>query len=355
MSTATLPQPNKAAPSSSATEASAQQSTLFDPDSFRMSVGEHLEELRTRIILALAGFFVAIIICLVFSERVMVFFCAPLTHQLEKRFMDSRLYYSDLTDPFMTYLKISMISAAAIAGPWMIYQIWLFVAAGLYPHERKNITRYIPLSVILFLTGLVFVYFAVLPLCIGFFLDFGNLLPMPGAHSAPKVENVVTFHVPFVHGDPASLRAGDLWLDVDRHKLKIFFPESDTDLTKGTIRSLSFGSDSLVSPIITLGQYIDLVLMFGLIFGIAFQLPLVILAVVAIGIVDVAFLRKQRKAVFFGMTIASAFLAPGDIITSMMALLIPLVVLYEFGLWLAVFAGKKKVARQAAGAAENQA
>src|SRR5665213_679630 len=129
----------------------------FDPDSCRMTVGEHLEELRTRLILSLSGIFVATLACLTFSEKVMVFFCAPLITQLIKHDINPQLVYINLTDPFMTYLKITLISAGAIAGPWIIYQIWVFVAAGLYPNERKMVTRYIPLSLTLFVAGLVFV------------------------------------------------------------------------------------------------------------------------------------------------------------------------------------------------------
>jgi sec-independent protein translocase protein TatC len=88
-----------------------------------------------------------------------------------------------------------------------------------------------------------------------------------------------------------------------------------------------------------------LVITFMVTFGLAFQLPLVILALVSIGIVDTDFLRKQRKIVYFVMTIAAAFLAPGDIVTSMLALLIPLIILYEFGLWL-VALGEKRKARE---------
>ncbi len=231
----------------------------------------------------------------------------------------------------------------------MIYQIWLFVAAGLYPHERKMITRYIPLSITLFLAGLIFVYTIVLPLCIGFFIDFGNTLSPPVSDGGPSVLLDVStdFHVPVLHGDPRTPHVGDVWFNDLKHKMMICVPATDGDSAHNKVRSITFGPESLVSPIITLGEYIDLVLTFMVTFGIAFQLPLVILAVVSLGIVDVDFLKKQRKAVFFGMTVASAFLAPGDIITSMLALLIPLIVLYEFGLWLVGFSQRNKPAEAA--------
>lgn len=314
----------------------------FDPDSFRMTVGEHLEELRMRLILALAGLFIAVIACLTFSERVMVFFCAPLTRQLQAHDIAPQIYYSNLTDPFMTYLKITLISAAAIAGPWMIYQLWLFVAAGLYPSERKVITRYIPLSVTLFITGLVFVYVLVLPLSIRFFIDFSNSIsvhvsPYEGPVDVPPLPKL-----PVIHGDPKTLEPGQFWVDDVSSKLKVAMPDPSKGPGACRIRTIPFGPESLMQPIITIGEYIDLAMTFMLTFGIAFQLPLVLLAVVSIGVVDLTFLRQKRKIIYFAMTVASAFLAPGDIVTSMLALLIPLIVLYEFGLLLVVFADHRK-------------
>lgn len=312
-----------------------------------MTVGEHLEELRTRLLLAIAGLAVAVLGCLLAADKVMVFFCAPLNKQLLAHGLPPTIHYVDLTEPFMTYLKITMITAAAIAGPWMIYQVWLFVAAGLYPKERKAITRYIPLSIFLFLLGLVFVYVIVLPLCIRFFLDFStHLSPAPtlSPGGTPIVETDLPFQVPMIAGDLKTPKPGNFWFDTVEQRLKIA-----VEVGKGiSLRSIQFGPDSMMAPTITIGDYISLVITFMLTFGIAFQLPLVMLAVVTIGICDVTFLRTQRKAIFFGMTVAAAFIAPGDIITSMLALLIPLIVLYEFGLILIRFNYRRKAKEEAA-------
>src|SRR5665213_2865334 len=95
----------------------------FDPDSFRMTVGEHLEELRTRLILSLSGIFVATLACLTFSEKVMVFFCAPLITQLNKQNINPQLVSLRLTDPFTTHTKNTLSRAGPIAAPGSIYQI----------------------------------------------------------------------------------------------------------------------------------------------------------------------------------------------------------------------------------------
>src|SRR2546423_11964281 len=104
MSTATAPEP----PKSKATDVeNPPKREGFDPDSFRMTVGEHLEELRGRIILALGGLAVAVLGCLLFAEHVMEFFCAPLIKVLIRQGINPQLSYAQLTDPFMTYLKVT--------------------------------------------------------------------------------------------------------------------------------------------------------------------------------------------------------------------------------------------------------
>jgi len=345
MSTATATPPPKTKPG---VEEDPVKTEGFDPDSFRMTVGEHLEELRGRLVLSLMGLSVAVLACLLFSERVMVFFCAPLNRALIKNGLPPQMHYTDLTDPFMTYLKITMIAAGSIAGPWIIYQIWLFVAAGLYPQERKMVTKYIPLSVGLFITGIVFVYVLVLPISINFFIKFSAALNPNVYPTSSKFDMPMPMHVPVLKGDPKEPHAGDVWLDIEQFRLKVAFPAADGNPQHVTIRGIPFGPDTMMTPLITIGDYISLVITFMLTFGIAFQLPLVMLAVVSIGIVDITFLKTQRKMVFFGMTIASAFLAPGDIVTSMLALLVPMVILYEFGLILVKMSAKKKAAAEAA-------
>ena len=324
MSTATATEPPK--PKPAATAAAAEPDLGFDPDSYRMTIGEHLEDLRGRLILAIGGLFISVLVCLLFSERVMVFFCRPLTRQLGSHGISPELFFTSLTDPFMTYLKVTMITAGAIAGPWMIFQAWKFVAAGLYPHERKNITRYIPLSVLLFIAGLVFVYLLVLPLSIKFFIEFSIALS-PRAdmgQTSELVEMPTPYTVPVIPGNPKTAPWGAVWYDSVQNKLKIAVPTPEKNLQKFGVRTITLGPESMMVPIITIGDYIDLVLTFMVTFGVAFQLPLVMLAVVSIGIVDVEFLKKKRRVMFFGMAVVAAFLAPGDIITSMLALAHPL-------------------------------
>ena len=141
----------------------------FDPDEYRMSVGEHLEELRRRLIIALAGFAITLIVCLFFGDRVLTAFCWPLFQTLSEMDLNPQIHYDELGEGFLVWLRVNVITAVAISSPWLVYQLWQFVAAGLYPRERKHVTRYAPLSIILLIAGMVFVYFLVLPWSIQFF------------------------------------------------------------------------------------------------------------------------------------------------------------------------------------------
>src|SRR4051794_40128776 len=127
---------------------------VYDPEEYRMTIGEHLEDLRRRLILALIGLVVAVLVLMAIGDKVMVIFCKPYIVAAHSSHVTPQFVYTQIQEVFMNYLKISLISAAAVASPWMLYQIWQFVAAGLYPRERKMITKYIPLSIFLLLSGM---------------------------------------------------------------------------------------------------------------------------------------------------------------------------------------------------------
>jgi len=162
------------------------------PDDFRMTVGEHLEDLRTRLVLGLGGFAVALIFCFIFGDHVLVWFCKPLYNVLDAKKLNTQLHYDELGEGFTTWLQVCLVTATAIASPWLVYQIWQFIAAGLYPHERKYVTKYAPLSIGLLIGGMVFVYVLVLPWTIIFFLDFADSVPTPGGPSMAMWRNSVT-------------------------------------------------------------------------------------------------------------------------------------------------------------------
>ncbi len=304
-----------------------------NPDEYRMTLGEHLEELRRRLILAIIGFAIALVGCLWFGRDVMAMFCRPLITTLRQYDVNPQMYFMDLADPFMVYLKISMIAALVLASPWIVWQLWLFVAAGLYTHERKTVTRYVPLSLALLIGGVVFVYFLVLPWTIQFFVAFSLSIPLPEEFNPNPAGAIATSqpsvptHVDALNGDPVKPQPFQLWFDTQQRRMKFFYD--------GKVRVVQFGAESLTSPMLTLPDYIDLVFGMLFVFGLSFQLPLVVLALAKVGIVEVQTLRGTRKMVYFVMAIVAAVITPGDVITATVALMVPLCLLFELGIFLA--------------------
>jgi sec-independent protein translocase protein TatC len=305
-------------------------SSAFDPDACRMSIGEHLEELRRRLIYGLVGFAVAMAVCLAFGHRLTELFIAPYIHAVRAHGMSTQMAYRELAEVFAVTIKIATICALAVSGPWLLYQFWRFVAAGLYPHERRHVTRYLPLSIVLLVGGMLFVYLLVLPWTINFLLGYGesfradDLLP-----PAAKVHVPDPKFVSVLAGDPASVSEGQVWFDETEHRLKLF--------AGGKVRALVTASAGLFQPQVTLADYIDTVLAMLLAFGLSFQLPLLVLALERVGIFDVGTLKAGRKYVYLLAAVVAAAITPGDFVGTMLALAVPLALLYELGIWLASF------------------
>ncbi len=304
-----------------------------------MSIGEHLEELRRRLILGLIGFVIALAGCLVFGKQVTSIFCGPLIETLRARNLNPVLHYTELSDPFMVFIKISLISALAVSSPWLLFQLWQFVAAGLYPHEQKWVKRFLPLSIGLLVGGMVFVYYLVLPWTIVFFVDFAGEIPLPKEFRPPATvvaEDVGKRpnRIAALQADPVDPQDYDLWFNTTEDRLKFYRNDQ--------AHVLMFGPENLVSPIITLPHYIGLVLALLVTFGLCFQLPLVVFGLERMGIVPLETLRGARRYVYFLMAIAAAVITPGDVIVVTLALIVPLIFLYELGIWMAKLGQGKK-------------
>jgi sec-independent protein translocase protein TatC len=309
----------------------------FNPDDYQMSIGDHLEELRRRIILGIVGLVPAALVCLLWGRWILGFLCRPLLRSLQRYDINPQLSSLQISDAFMVYMKVSMIAALCIAGPWIIYQLWLFISAGLYPSERKYVTKYIPLSIALLFCGIAFVYYVVLPFSLQFFIgftaDFPLQLPALVTPTHTPVTTQPSTFVQAIAGDPIAPKDFQIWFDTSQHRLKLFIG--------GQARVIPFGPDNLLATSFTLPDYLDLVLQLMLTFGLAFQLPIVVMALARIGIVEVDTLKKWRRYVYLGLSMLAAALAPGDVVTATIALLIPLVMLYELGIWMAKMGANK--------------
>ncbi|MBW2094983.1 MAG: twin-arginine translocase subunit TatC [Deltaproteobacteria bacterium] len=131
----------------------------------------HLEELRKRLVAISIGVGVAFVICYIFSERLFQYLILPLKTVLPE---GDRLIFTNLPEMFITYLKVSLIAGILLAAPFIFYELWLFIAPGLYQREKRYVIPFVLFSTILFVGGSLFGYFVVFPFGFKFFLGFSN-------------------------------------------------------------------------------------------------------------------------------------------------------------------------------------
>ena len=313
-----------------------------------MSLGDHLEELRARLILAILGLLTGSVVCLFFGGTIIRFIEGPYNIAIREHVTNSeqkiaktdsidfvgavlsnirqaldsdpnapavdpnvinfvnKVYAQTLeewtsdanstspgvddmsstqrlivlapADPFVGFMKISLISGLIISSPWVFYQLWMFVAVGLYEKERRYIQVAVPFSALLFVTGALFFLFLIAPLSLKFFLMFGDLIG--------------------------------------------------------------------VSSNWTFQKYISFVTMLMLVFGLGFQTPIAIFVLNRTGLVSIKALKSSRKYVFIGVFAVAAIATPPDVI-SQITLALPLYVLFELGILMSWFAERKKL-REAA-------
>ena len=146
------------------------QDGLLDADGGgKMSFLDHLDELRRRIVYAVVAVFVGFVIAFFFISEIFEFVMAPMQRLLPP---GGTLVYTDPTEAFMLYIKIALIAGLLIASPAVFAQIWLFVAPGLYAHEKKWAIPFIVVSTIFFLLGAAFSHYVVFPITWRFFVGF---------------------------------------------------------------------------------------------------------------------------------------------------------------------------------------
>ncbi len=325
---------------------------INDPLETTMSLGDHLEELRARLILAILGLVIGAVICLAFGKRIIHFIERPYINvteehsaaKVEERLKNTkaihpsvyllevftanllkalddpnapaidpkevrfaqRIYVETMAkladdpnyitavanesssgpntnlsalgpaDPFVAFMKITLISGLIISSPWVFYQLWMFVAAGLYEHERKYVTTAVPFSTVLFVTGALFFLFIIAPMCLKFFLNFGEFIG--------------------------------------------------------------------VTAIWTFDKYISFVTVLMLVFGLAFQTPIAIFVLNRTGLVPIESFKKSRKYVIVAIFFIAAVATPPDVI-SQIALAIPLYALFELGILLSWLSARKEQAK----------
>lgn len=224
----------------------------------------HLVELRDRLIRALLSVLIVFLCLFPWAKDLYALLAQPLLATLPK---GGQMIATDVVGVFLVPMKVALMVAFLIALPYVLYQIWAFVAPGLYTHEKRLALPLVGASVVLFFTGMAFAYFLVFPTIFGFM-----------SKVAPE---------------------GVAWM---------------TDIEK----YLSFVMSTFVA------------------FGVAFEVPVIVVVLVLVGVVELSTLREWRSYVIVGAFVVAAIFTPPDVVSQLM-LAIPLCLLYELGMLMARF------------------
>ena len=135
-----------------------------------MSLGDHLEDLRKRLMYALGGLVAGAIVGFCFSRQIIIFIEGPYLEVMG----DVRLQTLAPAEGFISFIKIAFVTGLILSSPWVFYQLWMFIAAGLYPHEKKYVHLAAPFSAVLFVAGAMFFILIVAPLTLRFLVKFNS-------------------------------------------------------------------------------------------------------------------------------------------------------------------------------------
>jgi sec-independent protein translocase protein TatC len=219
----------------------------------------HLEELRQRLIVSFGAIFFFAVLSYIFAEQIARFFMTPL-------FLASpnliKLVYTNLTEAFITYIKLSLLLGIIFSIPVLLYELWMFIAPGLHTSEKKTVLIVVFWATLLFAGGATFAFFIVLPKALHFFMGFAN----PQLTPLPKLSGYLTF--------------------VARTSLA---------------------------------------------FGLAFEIPFLMVAAAKIGWVRRDYFSTRRKYFYPAILLLSVLLAAGDLMAAVL-LCLPLFALYEAGI-----------------------
>jgi sec-independent protein translocase protein TatC len=304
-----------------------------------MSLGDHLEELRSRIIwcvippipLAVLFFFV--------SDSIVRWFLIPLYAVLEDHGLPTQVQVLSPPEFIIAEMKIAIGASILTAGPWILYQLWQFVSPGLLKHERMFVYFLIPLSTLLGALGLALMYFFMLPVILDFMITIaGNIELQTSTISIGESISDVVF--PILNAPPEIASVGDAWIKIPEGVLTVAVPSTESGVLKTLTIPMSHGS--LITQQFQLSSYLGFVIMMMFAIAVAFQLPMVMLLLGWMGVVQPDWLRSNRRYALLVLALVSAIITPQDVV-SMLMMLIPLYALYEFGIQLIVWVPMSRI------------
>jgi len=231
----------------------------------------HLIELRNRLMYALGAVGVVFLALAPFSNQVYALIAQPLMDVLPP---GMSMIATEVASPFLTPLKFTLAAAVTLTIPFLLYQVWAFVAPGLYKHEKRMVVPLVVSSVLLFYTGMAFAYFVVFPTV---FKVFVNFLP-PGVQMMTDIK-----------------------------------------------------------------AYLDFVFSMFFAFGFAFEVPVAVVILSSTGMVNPETLAEKRPYVIVGAFVIAAILTPPDV-ASQFLLAVPMLILFEVGLFVARLLHRRRMA-----------
>ena len=256
-----------------------EQEKQDDIESSNAPLIEHLSELRSRLIYSVLAFLICMVCVFPFSKYIFSFLAMPITELLAIKNEENELIFTGLQQGFMVNVKISFFGGFVVSFPFIGFQIWRFIAPGLYKKEKLAFLPFLIASPLLFIIGSAFAYFVVLPLAFNFFLSFQNT--------------------------------------------------SDLNNLVG-IKYLG-----------TINEYLSLTMRFILAFGICFQLPVLLTLMGKAGLVSSGALIRSRKYAIVSILIVAAIVTPPDVITQIILFSV-VYSLYELSIFLVRLVEKKK-------------
>jgi len=152
----------------------------------KLTFTSHLEELRRRIIISIIAVALGFLVSYFFAEQIFSVLVRPLKEELPP---DSLLIFTGLPEAFFAYLKLSLFAGIFLASPVILWEIWCFVAPGLYDREKRYVYPFVTFSTLFFVAGALFGYFAVFPISFKFLIGYGSELVKP----LPSIKEYLSF------------------------------------------------------------------------------------------------------------------------------------------------------------------